>query len=132
EEHYDAVLFESVLVAGYRLPEDTRYIIDQHNIEYELLWRTFQSESSWLRKWYSWWESHLLRRAEIEICKKADLVLTTSGRDRRSLKNMLPDNIIEVVPNGVDVELFQNSHSDEIACQIIFTGLMNYYPNIDA
>jgi sugar transferase (PEP-CTERM/EpsH1 system associated) len=132
EEHYDAVLFESVLVAGYRLPEGTRYIIDQHNIEYELLWRTFQSESSWLRKWYNWQESHLLRRAEIEICKKASLVLTTSERDCRSLKSMLPDNIIEVVPNGVDVELFQNSLSDEIPYQIIFTGVMNYYPNIDA
>ena len=45
---------------------------------------------------------------------------------------MLPDNIIEVVPNGVDIELFQNSLSDEIPCQIIFTGVMNYYPNIDA
>lgn len=132
EEHYDAVLFESVLIAGYRLPEDVKYIIDQHNIEYELLWRTFQSESSWLRKLYNWWESHLLRQTEIEICQKAFLVLTTSERDSRSLKSMLPDNIIEVVPNGVDIELFQSSLSDEIPCQIIFTGAMNYYPNIDA
>ena len=90
EEHFEAVLFESVLVAGYRLPKDVKYIIDQHNIEYELLWRTFQRESSWLRKWYNWRESHLLRRDEIEMCRKADLVLTTSERDSRSLKRYAP------------------------------------------
>src|SRR4029077_12571639 len=38
EEQYDAVLFESVLISHYRLPGGVKRIIDQHNVEYELLW----------------------------------------------------------------------------------------------
>ena len=132
EEQYDAVLFESVVIAGYRLPDGVKCIIDQHNVEHELLWRTFQSESSWMRKWYNWCESCLLKPAEFDLCKEADLVLATSERDSQVLKNMLPDNIIETVPNGVDIEIFQNNAPDKTSRQIIFTGAMNYYPNIDA
>src|SRR6185437_6033194 len=55
-EGCDAVLFESVRVAGYRIPEPVRVIIDQHNIEYEIVRRTFDQEHSLIRKGYSWLE----------------------------------------------------------------------------
>jgi len=132
-DHYDAVLFESVLLAGYRLPQHIRVIIDQHNIEHELLYRTCQYERKWLRKWYNWWEYRLLKPAEIELCRKANLILVTSERERLLLQSMLPDNVSEVVPNGVDTETFQEiCVEQEVAKQIIFTGAMDYYPNIDA
>ena len=132
-DHYDVVLFESVLLAGYRLPQHIRVIIDQHNIEHELLYRTCQYERKWLRKWYNWWEYRLLKPVEIELCRKADLILVTSERERLLLQSMLPDNVSEVVPNGVDTETFQEiCVEQEVAKQIIFTGAMDYYPNIDA
>ena len=132
EEYYDAVLFESALIACYRTPTAAKRIIDQHNIEYDLLWRTFQKETSWVRKWYNWVESRLLRSAEIDLCRKADIVLTTSERDSLLLKEVLPQNSIEVVPNGVDIEIFHGGFSEDVSCQVIFTGAMNYYPNIEA
>jgi sugar transferase (PEP-CTERM/EpsH1 system associated) len=132
-DHYDIVLFESVLMACYRLPEGIKVVIDQHNIEYELRLRTYQRERAWLRKWYNWMESRLLKPIEIERCQRADVVLVTSERERLSLKNMLPDSVIEVVPNGVDIEAFQRICSEqEVPGQIIFTGSMEYYPNVDA
>ena len=36
---YDAVLFEGLLVAGYRVPPRVRIILDEHNIEHELIQR---------------------------------------------------------------------------------------------
>lgn len=132
EERYDAVLFESALIACYRLPAGVQRIIDQHNIEYELLRRTFQKEANWVRKWYNWWESRSLMPAELDLCRQADLVLTTSTQDRLLLKTALPQNKIEVVPNGVDIETFQNHQTEATSRQIIFTGAMNYYPNIEA
>jgi len=132
DEQYDAVLFESALIAGYRLPKGVKCIVDQHNIEHELLWRTYQRETAWLRKWYNRLESRLLRPIEIERCSKADVVLTTSERERLLLKSILPHSLIEVVPNGVDIEAFRHDSLEEIPGQIIFTGAMNYYPNIDA
>lgn len=154
-DRYDAVLFESVLVAGYRVPERIKVIIDQHNIEHELLWRTYQSERTWLRKGYNWLESRLLKSFEIERCQRADIVLVTSERERLALKCLLPRpvievmpgeidmmetvtfslsrTVIEVVPNGVDVETFTRNYAkQEVANRIIFTGTMDYYPNINA
>jgi len=131
--HFDLVLFESVLVAGYRLPAGMKMVIDQHNIEHELLERTFEHENTFLRKWFSWRESRLLKRGEIERCKKAKAVLVTSERERSALKYLLPEQQVEVIPNGVDIATFiQRDPAQELAHRIIFTGRMDYYPNIDA
>lgn len=154
-DRYDAVLFESVLVAGYRVPEGIKVIIDQHNIEHELLWRTYQYEKAWVRKTYNWLESRLLKSFEIECCQRADIVLVTSERERQVLKSLLPSpvieavsatidtmqtivfrlsrTVIEVVPNGVDLEAFTRDCAEqEVANRIVFTGTMDYYPNINA
>lgn len=131
--HYDAVLFESALVAGYVLPSGMKVIIDQHNIEHELVQRTYEYEKPSLRKWYNWQEARLLRSVELERCRRAAIVLVASDRERLVLGDLLPESVIEVVPNGVDVELFASPDTQqEVANQIIFTGTMDYYPNIDA
>lgn len=132
EDDYAAVLFESSLVSAYRLPGQVKRIVDQHNVEYELLWRTFRHEAGGWRKWYNGWESRLLKPAEIALCKKADLILTTSAQDQKILELALPTHAIEVVPNGVDVDFFQRPAADPVPGQLIFTGAMNYYPNIEA
>jgi sugar transferase (PEP-CTERM/EpsH1 system associated) len=131
--HFDLALFESVLVAGYQLPEGTKTIIDQHNIEYELLERTYKHEKAPIRKWYNWRESRLLKQGEIERCWQADTVLVTSEREHNILRNLLSEKQIEVIPNGVDIDTFvQHNASQEVSHQIIFTGTMDYFPNIDA
>jgi sugar transferase (PEP-CTERM/EpsH1 system associated) len=133
DDQYDAVLFESMLVAGYRIPDGVKIIVDQHNIEHELLQRTYQHEMAWSRKWYNWLESRLLKPIEIERCRRADAVLVTSEREHLLLKNLLPRRVIEVIPNGVDTEAFQSDYlAQEGSNQLIFTGTMDYYPNIDA
>src|SRR5712692_1973553 len=130
-EQYHSILFESVLMAGYRLPKGMRVIIDQHNLEYEIGLRTYQHESAWLRRWYNRLEGSLLKSVEIDRCRNADLVLVTSERERLILKSMLPRSVIEVVPNGVDIEMFSgNSTEQEVPGRIIFTGSMEYYPNV--
>lgn len=131
--HFDIVLFESVLVAGYQLPTGVKTVIDQHNIEHELLERTYKHEKAPVRKWYSWRESRLLKQGEIERCRKADVVLVTSEREYDALRNFLPEQQIEVIPNGVDTATFvQRDPAREISHQILFTGSMDYFPNIDA
>ena len=133
KSHYDAVLFESVFMASYQIPQGTRVIIDQHNIEYELLYRTYQHEKAFIRKWYNWWESRQLKPVELERCRNAQGVLVTSEREALLLKPLLPASMIAVVPNGVDLEAFQQtSQGQEIPGRLIFTGSMDYYPNVDA
>lgn len=132
-ERYDIVFFESVTMAGYRLPKDVHVVIDQHNIEYELRHRMFQRETDWSRKWYNWLESRLIKPVELERCRQANVVLVTSERERLLLKQMLPHGVIEVIPNGVDTKIFHKTqHEQEIPGRVVFTGTMDYYPNKEA
>jgi glycosyltransferase involved in cell wall biosynthesis len=86
-----------------------------------------------LRKWYSWWETRRLKPIEVERCSKANLVLVTSEREASLLKGHLPNQHIVVVPNGVDITAFQLApYEERLPRQLIFTGAMDYYPNIDA
>ncbi|HEX6800053.1 MAG TPA: glycosyltransferase [Ktedonobacterales bacterium] len=129
---YDAVLFESVLMADYRLPAGVKTIIDQHNVEHELLQRTYEQEKPGLRKWYNWREYQLVKRAELERCRRADLVVVTSERERLILRDLLPDTAIEVVRTGIDVDAYGGTYGEpEAPHQIVFTGTMNYFPNMD-
>ncbi len=133
QDHYDAVIFESVFMAGYHVPDELTVIIDQHNIEHELLQRTYEQERSHSRKWFNWWEARKLKPIELARCRKAQGVLVTSEREYQVLKKLVPQCHVAVVPNGVDTRLFNKfDGSQEIANQIIFTGTMNYYPNIQA
>jgi sugar transferase (PEP-CTERM/EpsH1 system associated) len=131
--HFDLVLFESSLISGYRLPAHMPVIIDQHNLEYEIFLRTSEREKAWPRKWYNRIEGHQLKAIEIERCRKADALLVTSEREYRELKQLLPQSVIKIVPNGVDTDSFNPNHSyNEIENRIVFTGALDYYPNIDA
>jgi sugar transferase (PEP-CTERM/EpsH1 system associated) len=131
--NYDAVIFESMFLAGYQLPVPVAVVIDQHNIEHELLRRTYEYDRSWLRRWYNWLEYWPLRREEIARCKQADLLLVTSDREQELLSSLLPGKKIAVVPNGVDISTFSRLNDvQELAHQIVFTGTMDYYPNSEA
>jgi sugar transferase (PEP-CTERM/EpsH1 system associated) len=132
-DFFDFVIFESAVVAGYHLPQNVKVIIDEHNIEHEICHRTYQHETEVLRKWYNWAEYRLLKPYELELCRRASTLLVTSERERCILKSMLPNSIIEVVPNGVDIESFQKGDLvQEVPGRIIFTGAMTYHANVEA
>ncbi|MEO7020959.1 MAG: glycosyltransferase [Ktedonobacteraceae bacterium] len=131
--HFDAVLYESMYIANYRLPENVIVMLDEHNIEFELRLRTYQQEKAFLRKWYNWLEGHLLKFAEIERCRRANVILMTSEREQIIMQQLLPTNNFVVVPNGVDSTNFLPADvSQEVENSIVFTGAMGYYPNVDA
>ena len=133
QKHFDVVLFEGVFIAGYRVPKNLPVIIDQHNIEHELLQRTYQQERSWVRKWYNWWETRKLKPIELERCRKARGVLVTSEREYLLLKKLAPQCLVEIVPNGVDTETFRTiDGQQEVANRIVFTGTISYHPNTQA
>jgi sugar transferase (PEP-CTERM/EpsH1 system associated) len=132
-EQYDAIVFECALASDYILPADLKIILDQHNIEYEILYRTYLHERLSLRKWYNWRESRLVKEAELRLCQRANALVMTSEREQVALRKLLPHNVIAVVPNGVDIDYFNATTAVQAQeHSIIFTGSMEYYPNIEA
>ena len=128
---YDVVFFEGLLVAGFRLPKHVRIVLDEHNIEHELLRRSYQSGSGVARRGFNWLEYRRVRPLEIAWCRRADLVLVTSEREHSVMRTLLPETHVAVVPNGVDIEAFAPSPSvAEAPGRVIFTASFDYYPNV--
>ena len=58
--------------------------------------------------------------------------LVCSPIDREALKANVPRAKIELLYNGVDVDLFSKQHISELnPGRIIYTGNMSYFPNVD-
>lgn len=131
ENQYDAIFFSELFIADYRLPPQIKIILDEHNIEHELMWRSYQSANGIARRGFNWIEYRRIKPLELALCRRSDLVLLTSEREREVLQPLLPSTNLRVVPNGVDIQTYTNDDSvAEIPGRVIFTAAFNYYPNV--
>jgi sugar transferase (PEP-CTERM/EpsH1 system associated) len=131
-EHFDLILTEFSQMGYYQLPDNIEKYVDQHNVEYEIMQRTFETERSPLRKFLAKAEWRKYYHHEIENCEKFDACLTTSQRDADILKSrMSSDTQFHVIPNGVDSEFFQPATDTANPNLILFTGTISYYPNVE-
>lgn len=133
---YDAVILEHSFMGCYTLPAGVPIVLDQHNLESDILWRSSQRERSALRRVYNLAEYRKYCREEQAICCSSRLILTTSTRDRDMMRDWwrdLPDCV--VVPNGVDGDYFAPDSIEHTDCRpgsVVFVGAMHYAPNTEA
>ena len=137
EERFDVVNFEFSQMAAYRAalapPYRPVFVLDEHNIEYEILRRTAASESGPLRRFYNAVNWRKLRREELAAWRGFDAVTVTSTHDRDLLLRDRPATRTAVVPNAVDLEHFRarpGAPPPEPAT-LLFFGAINYFPNSD-
>jgi polysaccharide biosynthesis protein PslH len=116
-----------------------RLILDEHNAEYVLQRRAFEIDlavpSRWVAALYSLQQWFKLRHYERHICKQMDGILTVSETDRQQLLKLRPGKPVEVVANGVDVTYFDEvdvSGTPLGEASVVFTGTMDFRPNVDA
>jgi glycosyltransferase involved in cell wall biosynthesis len=132
-EPFDVALFEGVSVANHRLPPGPCIVIDEHNLEYELLARSAAQAVTTPRRLHYTVEAAALKRVELELLARADLVSVTSERERLVLREVIPGANVVVIPNGVDCRAFApDRQRREIEGRVIFTGSMDYHPNEQA
>ncbi len=152
---YDAILFVGIdmgpylqqaarwraaLPAGRRRP---RFIFDDLNAEYVLQQRAFETDLCGLRqprRWagalYSFIQWRKLRRFEAQLCRLADDVVAVSETDAAALQRIVPGLRATVVPNGVDLERYRPAGGARPRLTpepaLVFTGKMDFRPNVDA
>ncbi|MEZ4770004.1 MAG: glycosyltransferase [Caldilineales bacterium] len=118
-------------------------VFDDHNAEYVLQQRAWETDVRRIRRWhaaaYSGIQVNKLRRYERQICQQADRVIAVSDADRDALLALDPSLDITVVPNGVDLDYYaaysreRDTHAPDYGPQaLVFTGKMDFRPNIDA
>jgi polysaccharide biosynthesis protein PslH len=74
----------------------------------------------------------MLYRYEKNYCSKFSSIVVTTEDDRRQLLKLSPHAQIQVIPNGVDLELFPYRPVDPGGHRLIFVGAMDLSHNIDA
>jgi sugar transferase (PEP-CTERM/EpsH1 system associated) len=129
---FDIIQVEFSQMGYYDLPSNSVNILDQHNIEAEILYRTYRTENSSIRKLYNYIEWKKFKQTEIDLCHKFAACLTTSDHDKDILKRSSPSLTVQVIPNGVDSTFFKPyKRTTSNRNVILFTGTINYFPNTD-
>ncbi|MEA5570941.1 glycosyltransferase family 4 protein [Calothrix sp. UHCC 0171] len=74
----------------------------------------------------------VLSRYERRYCSKFQNIVVTTEDDKNEFLKLRPDIDIQVIPNGVDLELFPYRSYDVADNGLIFVGAMDASHNIDA
>lgn len=83
-----------------------------------------------MRKLWLWLRYNEIRRVERNILRRTPHVAFIAKRDRDAILG--PNSLGEILPNGVDHDLWKRSSEPSSLNRIVFSGVMNYAPNNDA
>ena len=142
ETIYDVVQVEAIELARVmplirQASPASKILFDDINAETLLQRRAFQTDLRRPRRWpaavYSWIQTNRLRRFERWACLQADWVTAVSQADKESLEALCPERTVHVIPNSIDVAQYEVEETGQTPqFDLIFTGKMDYRPNIDA
>jgi polysaccharide biosynthesis protein PslH len=129
---FDVIHVEFSTMSGFRFPDGIPMVLDEHNIEYELYRRLYEGERSLLRRAFNGLEYLRVRRLEERSWNQAQACVVTSAREEPTVQAAVPSLPTAVVPNGVDLEYFAPWTAETQPHTVVFNGVLNYRPNVDA
>jgi sugar transferase (PEP-CTERM/EpsH1 system associated) len=141
ETLFDLVQVEALEMAGYipvvrAAAPATRVAYDAHNAEHIIQARALAIDRRQPRRWpaagYSALQVGRLRRYEAWACQAADLVTCVSREDAAALRTLVPALQPLIIPNGIDLAAYAGREQPPDAGLLVFTGKMDYRPNVDA
>jgi glycosyltransferase involved in cell wall biosynthesis len=128
---FDVIQIESSQLGSYDFDPRAVLVVDEHNIEYELLYRMYKTERSAVRRFYNWLEFMKFKREEISTWRGVSGCVMTSGREQEIVKTLAPSTPTIVGAHAVDVEFFSPSAQPVKPDALVVAGLLRYRPNID-
>ena len=135
---YDLIQVEFPFLAPYLSAVEPRSrakkILTMHNIESLRFERELQL-AHWGKRRLVLLGNHLFfREWEKEALRQFDGIITVSDLERTWVQQHAPQSLVDVVPNGVDTEYFRPGSPIASTSNpyIVFTGAMDYPPNVDA
>jgi sugar transferase (PEP-CTERM/EpsH1 system associated) len=82
--------------------------------------------------WLYAYEGKKLARFEEEMVETFDASIFVSAREAAHLRSSRHWDKIHFVQNGIDIDRFARTRTAEPSNTILFTGVMDYFPNVDA
>ena len=113
-------------------------IYDAHNAETVIQRRAIRADISKPQRWstalYSMVQLRRIREFELDICSNSDAVICVSHEDCTALKKLFPRLNPTILPNGIFLSDYSETtkHAKITPPALVFSGKMDYRPNIDA
>ncbi len=127
---YDRLVCD-FLAPAPNLPELSRWVLFQHNVESEIWRRRADRAPDPARRLYLRLQENRMRRFEGRACREAGRVVAVSRRDADTLRTLYGATRVSVIPTGVDVERFTPPGAAPRAADLVFVGSMDWFPNVD-
>ncbi len=134
EGHFEVAVCD-FLSASLNFPQEIHVpaVLFQHNVESSLWKRLAATESNPIKRMAFGIEAAKMSRYEAAALQRFDHIIAVSERDKKQMLAMDPAAQITVVPTGVDTSKFSVAPpSIANPPRIVFTGSMDWEPNIDA
>ena len=142
-ERFDLIQCEALETACY-LPiakaaqPSAKLCLDTFNAEYHLQRVIAGIDAREPKRWpmalYSWIQAGRIANYERQMCALADIVIAVSPEDADLLRPFRADGKIHVLPSAISVDDYAADASaiDLGRHGLVFTGKMDYRPNVDA
>ncbi|MDM8531886.1 glycosyltransferase [Anaerolineales bacterium HSG25] len=141
EQSFDVVEIEGIEMAPYlsvveQATPKPLIIYDAHNAEWILQYRAWLADRKNPRRWlaalYSAVQWRRLWRYEADLLNHVDHIIAMSEPDENALRQVSAQTPITIVPNGVDLVSYGQYDGQPLPYDLLFTGKMDFRPNIDA
>ncbi|MBI4605068.1 MAG: TIGR03087 family PEP-CTERM/XrtA system glycosyltransferase [Planctomycetes bacterium] len=93
-------------------------------------WELYAKASRWPRSAVYALEERRLLEYERKLAGRAACTLVRTEAEREDCRRLIPGRRFEVLSNGVDLELFKADGPKPGSHDIVFTGVMDYFPNV--
>lgn len=113
------------------IPRDVPKILDLQNV-YTLMARRKREGISPEEVRIARREAERTFAFESSVAAQCDLCLTCSDHEAAAARDLLRIDRVEVLPNGVDTNFFTPQPITPSPGALLFTGSMNYAPNVEA
>jgi len=131
-ETFDLVHYEMFHTAQFQPETRLPSVLSQQNVD-SAIWRRLCDETvSPFHKLAYWTQQLAFQRYERVLSPKFDAVTCTSDIDATVFQRHCAEDVIEIIPNGVDITHYQPDASAEVPAHLIYIGSMDWYPNEDA
>lgn len=132
------LVFSSAMAQYAPQIDDARRVIDFVDVDSDK-WRQYAEKKLWPMSWLYRREGRQLLRHEKQVAGDFDASLFVSQAEADLFKQLAPESTdrIGFFNNGVDTDYFSpnreytNPYPDDAAV-MVFTGAMDYWPNVDA
>jgi glycosyltransferase involved in cell wall biosynthesis len=141
-ERFDLIQAEGIEMAwllplAKQFQPSAKLSFDTFNAEYQLqrVIATIDAQEPlrWPMAIYSWLQSWRIARFERDMGRLVDLVIAVSPEDAAALGNLMPEKKIPVIASAIAVEEYAVMETRNLSPHaIVFTGKMDYRPNVDA